>query len=43
MREKNIEKIWVGKTGRKRTPGRSRYRWGGNIRIYLREFGWEVV
>jgi len=33
--------IWIGKPGRNRPFGRPRRRWGSNIRIDLREIGWE--
>jgi hypothetical protein len=33
----------VGKPERKRTLGRPRRRWADNIKIYLRETGWNVM
>jgi hypothetical protein len=42
MREmKNAYKIMVGKPKRKRSLRRPRCRWEDNIRIDLREIGWE--
>jgi len=38
-RDKNIYKTSV----RKPEEGRPRFRWDNNIRMYLREAGWEVV
>jgi hypothetical protein len=35
--------ILVGKTECKRTLGRNRCKWEGNIRMHVREVGWEVV
>jgi hypothetical protein len=32
----------VGKQERKRPLGRPRYRWGDNIKMDLREAGWDV-
>jgi hypothetical protein len=40
---RNAYKILVGKPGGKRPLGRTRCRWEDNIRIDLREIGWEVV
>jgi hypothetical protein len=39
----NANKIWVGKSERNRPLGRHRRRWDDNIRMDLREIGWEVV
>jgi hypothetical protein len=39
----NAYSILVGKPQGKRRLGRSRRRWEDNIRIVLREIGWEVV
>jgi len=36
-------KILVGKSEGKRTLGRPRRRWEGNVRMNLREIEWEVV
>jgi hypothetical protein len=42
MREKrNAYSILVGKLEGKRPLGRPRRRWMGNIKIYLREVGWD--
>jgi len=40
---RNAYKILVGNPGGKRPFGRPRYRWEGNIRLYLGEVGWECV
>jgi hypothetical protein len=40
---RNAYSILFGKSGDKRPLGRHRHRWEGNIRIYLREIGWEVL
>jgi hypothetical protein len=40
---KNAYKILVRTYERKRLLGRYRRRWVGNIRMDLREIGWEVV
>jgi hypothetical protein len=40
---KNAYKILVQKPEEKRPLGRRRCRWEDNIRIDLREIGWEVV
>jgi hypothetical protein len=40
---RNAYKILVGKPERKRPLGRPRRRWEDNIRMDLREIGWEVV
>jgi hypothetical protein len=39
---KNAYKILVGKSKGKKPPRRTRHRWEDNIRLYLREIGWEV-
>jgi hypothetical protein len=43
MGEINTYKMLVGKPEEKRPLGRPRYRWKGNIRMDLREIGWEDV
>jgi hypothetical protein len=44
MREmRNAHNILVGKPERKRPLGRPRHKWEDNIRIDLREIGWEDV
>jgi hypothetical protein len=40
---RNVYKILVGKPEGKRPFGRTRHRWVYNIRIDLREIGWEGV
>jgi hypothetical protein len=40
---KNVYSILVGKPEGKRPHGRPRHRGEDNIRMYLREIGWEVV
>jgi hypothetical protein len=40
---RNAYNILVGKPEGKRLLGRPRRRWDGNIRMCLRETGWEVV
>jgi hypothetical protein len=41
MRENmNAYRVWEGKPEGKRPPGRPRYKWEDNIRIYLGEVGW---
>jgi hypothetical protein len=40
---RNAYKILVGNPGGKRPFGTPRYRWEGNIRMDLREVGWECV
>jgi hypothetical protein len=40
---RNDYKFLVGKPEGKRTLGRHRRRWEDNIRVNLRERGWEVV
>jgi hypothetical protein len=39
--KRNAYKILVGKPEGKRPLGRPRRRWVGNIKIYLREIGWD--
>jgi hypothetical protein len=40
---RNAYKILVGKAEGKRHPGRCRRGWENNIRMNLRELGWERV
>jgi hypothetical protein len=40
---RNVFNIFVGKPEGKRPLGRSRRRWENNIKMDLRERGWEVV
>jgi hypothetical protein len=40
---KNIYTILVAKYEGKRSLGRPRHKWEGNVRIGLREVGWEIV
>jgi len=40
---RNAYSILVGRLEGKRPLGRPRYRWENNVRIDLREIGWEVV
>jgi hypothetical protein len=40
---RNVYKILVGKPEEKRPLGRHRRRWENNIRMDLREMGWEGV
>jgi len=40
---RDLYKILVGKPEWKRPRGRPRRRWEDNVRIYLREIGWEVA
>jgi hypothetical protein len=40
---RNVYKILIGKADGKRPLGSSRRRWEDNIRIDVREIGWEVV
>jgi hypothetical protein len=37
----NAYRIFAGKTQGKILPGRPRRRWVNNIKIYLREIGWD--
>jgi hypothetical protein len=39
---RNVYKILVGKPEGKRPLGRPRHRWVDNIKIDLREIGWDV-
>jgi hypothetical protein len=39
----NVYKVMVGKPEGKGPFGRPRHRWEGNIRMDLREIGWESV
>jgi hypothetical protein len=39
----NAYRILVGKTERKRPLGRPRRRWVDNVKMYLRETGWDGV
>jgi hypothetical protein len=41
--KRNACRILVGKPEGKRPLGRSRLRWGNNIKIDRREIGWEGV
>jgi hypothetical protein len=41
--EKNTYRILVGKPEGKRPAGRPRRRWLDNVKMDLREIGWEVV
>jgi hypothetical protein len=44
MRKKrNIYRILLGKPEGKRQLGRPRRKWVDNIKIYLREIGWDAV
>jgi hypothetical protein len=36
-------KMLAGKPEEKRPPGRYRHRWEDNIRMYVRDIGWEGV
>jgi len=40
---RNVYNILVGKPEGKRPRGRLRYRWEDNIKMDLREIGWEDV
>jgi hypothetical protein len=40
---RHVHNILVVKSEGQRPLGRSRHRWGDNIRTYLKETGWEVV
>jgi len=40
---RNAYRLLVGKPGGKRPLGRPKHRWEDNIRMNLREIGWEVV
>jgi hypothetical protein len=39
--KRNAHRILVGKPERKRSLGRSRRRWVGNIKKHIREIGWD--
>jgi hypothetical protein len=39
----NAYMILVGKPEGNRPPGRPRRRWVDNIKIYLREIGWDCI
>jgi hypothetical protein len=41
--EREVYKVLVGKPEGKRPRGRPRCRWGGGIRMALREIGWGSV
>jgi hypothetical protein len=41
--KRNAYKILVGKSEGKRSLGRPRRRWVDNIKIDLREIGWDVM
>jgi hypothetical protein len=43
VRKRNAYRILVGKPEGKRPLGRPRSRWMDNIKIYLREIGWDGV
>jgi len=40
---RNAYNILIGKPEWKRPLGRPRHRWKNNIKMHLREIGWEVV
>jgi hypothetical protein len=40
-KKRNAYRILVGKPEGKRPLRRPRWRWVGNIKIYLREIGWD--
>jgi hypothetical protein len=40
---RNAYKIFIGKAEEKRSFGRTRRRWKDNIRMDVREIGWERV
>jgi hypothetical protein len=40
---RNAYRIWVGKPEGKRSLGRPRRRWVDNIKMDLREIGWESI
>jgi hypothetical protein len=42
-KKRNAYRILVGKPECKRPLGRPRRRWVGNIKMYLREIGWDGV
>jgi hypothetical protein len=39
--ERNVYRIWMGKPEEKRPLGRPRHRWVDNIKMDLREIGWD--
>jgi hypothetical protein len=41
--KRNAYRIWVGKAEGKSPRGRPRRRWVDNIKMYLREIGWDGV
>jgi hypothetical protein len=41
--KRNAYRILTGKPERKRPLGRSRHRWADNIKMDLREMGWDGV
>jgi hypothetical protein len=41
--KRNTYRVWVGKTERKRPLGRPRRMWVDNIKMDLREIGWDGV
>jgi hypothetical protein len=41
--KRNAYRILVGKPEGKRPLGRPRRRWVNNIKMYLREIGWDVM
>jgi hypothetical protein len=41
--ERNVYNVFMGKPEGKRPLGRPRRRWEDEIRMYLREIGWESV
>jgi hypothetical protein len=42
-KKRNAYRIFVGKPEGKRPLGRPRCRWVNNIKMYLREIGWDCV
>jgi hypothetical protein len=43
MEKRNVYRILVGKPEGKRPLGRLRLRWVDNMKIYLRELGWDSM
>jgi hypothetical protein len=41
--ESSTYRVLVGKPERERQCGKSRHRWEDNIKMYLKEIGWEVM
>jgi hypothetical protein len=41
--KRNVYRIWVGKPEGKRPLGRPRRRWVDNIKMDLREIGWDGI